>query len=121
MVFRLRVISRNRDVDCQLSQDVLLSFAAADCLCLRVEPRNHQGGIRCTGAYFCEFRRLSFGRSLGLRLRAAQNIPNQMIPNMDDLYKAARTEGQVVFGGAIKEENEQNSWRCSSAGFRASR
>ena len=38
---------------------------------------------------------------------AAQNIPNQMIPNMDDLYKAARTEGQVVFGGAIKEENEQ--------------
>ncbi|HLQ91336.1 MAG TPA: ABC transporter ATP-binding protein [Xanthobacteraceae bacterium] len=30
----LRVISRNRDVDCQLSQDVLLSFAAADCLLL---------------------------------------------------------------------------------------
>src|SRR5204863_7100602 len=31
----------------------------------------------------------------------------QAVPGMDDLYKAARTEGQVVFGGAIKEENEQ--------------
>ena len=29
------------------------------------------------------------------------------IPSMDDLYKAAKAEGQVVFGGAIKEENEQ--------------
>jgi iron(III) transport system substrate-binding protein len=26
---------------------------------------------------------------------------------MDDVYKAAKAEGQVVFGGAIKEENEQ--------------
>src|SRR5437763_12980097 len=31
----------------------------------------------------------------------------QNIPRMDDLYKAARAEGQVMFGGAIKEENEQ--------------
>src|SRR3954464_1681360 len=33
---------------------------------------------------------------------AAQNVPS-----MEDLYKAAKAEGQVVFGGAIKEENEQ--------------
>src|SRR3954470_16592249 len=33
---------------------------------------------------------------------AAQNVPS-----MEDLYKGARAEGQVVFGGAIKEENEQ--------------
>jgi iron(III) transport system substrate-binding protein len=31
----------------------------------------------------------------------------QTIQSMDDLYKAAKAEGQVVFGGAIKEENEQ--------------
>jgi iron(III) transport system substrate-binding protein len=31
----------------------------------------------------------------------------QTIPSMDDLYKSAKAEGQVVFGGAIKEENEQ--------------
>ena len=38
-------------------------------------------------------------------LIAPQAVPvaaAQNIPSMDDLYKAARAEGQVVFGGAIK-------------------
>jgi iron(III) transport system substrate-binding protein len=29
------------------------------------------------------------------------------IPTLDQLYQAAKAEGQVVFGGAIKEENQQ--------------
>jgi iron(III) transport system substrate-binding protein len=29
------------------------------------------------------------------------------IPTLDELYRAAKSEGQVVFGGAIKEENQQ--------------
>src|SRR6266850_7003994 len=29
------------------------------------------------------------------------------IPSLDELYRAAKAEGQVVFGGAIKEENQQ--------------
>ena len=30
----------------------------------------------------------------------------QSIPTLDQLYQAAKAEGQVVFGGAIKEENQ---------------
>src|SRR5215468_10855621 len=29
------------------------------------------------------------------------------MPTLDELYRAAKSEGQVVFGGAIKEENQQ--------------
>src|SRR5438067_468411 len=36
-------------------------------------------------------------------LAAAQSA----IPTLDQLYQAAKAEGQVVFGGAIKEENQQ--------------
>src|SRR5256885_8088344 len=36
-------------------------------------------------------------------LAGAQNA----IPTLDQLYQAAKAEGQVVFGGAIKEENQQ--------------
>src|ERR1051325_6305782 len=31
----------------------------------------------------------------------------QSIPTLDQLYQAAKAEGQVVFGGAIQEENQQ--------------
>src|SRR5262245_66031627 len=37
------------------------------------------------------------------QLAAAQSA----IPTLDQLYQAAKAEGQVVFGGAIKEENQQ--------------
>ena len=37
------------------------------------------------------------------KLAAAQST----IPTLDQLYQAAKAEGQVVFGGAIKEENQQ--------------
>jgi len=37
------------------------------------------------------------------QLAAAQSS----IPTLDELYRAAKLEGQIVFGGAIKEENQQ--------------
>jgi iron(III) transport system substrate-binding protein len=37
------------------------------------------------------------------QLAAAQTS----IPSLDELYRAAKPEGQIVFGGAIKEENQQ--------------
>src|SRR5882724_3033008 len=36
-------------------------------------------------------------------LAGAQSV----VPTLDQLYQAAKAEGQVVFGGAIKEENQQ--------------
>src|SRR5262245_53184101 len=48
--------------------------------------------------------------SIGLVLSAAfaQFASAQSsIPSLDELYQAAKPEGQVVFGGAIKEENQQ--------------
>ncbi len=48
--------------------------------------------------------------SAGLALSAAfaQLAAAQTnIPSLDQLYQAAKAEGQVVFGGAIKEENQQ--------------
>ena len=43
-----------------------------------------------------------------LSLSAAQlAVAQSTIPTLDQLYQAAKAEGQVVFGGAIKEENQQ--------------
>ncbi len=51
---------------------------------------------------------LRIAASAVLSLSFAQAASAQPgLPSMDELYKAAKAEGQVVFGGAIKEENEQ--------------
>src|SRR5262249_61591965 len=42
-----------------------------------------------------------------LPVLAAPFAAAQSIPTLDQLYQAAKPEGQVVFGGAIKEENQQ--------------
>src|SRR5215470_18355194 len=44
---------------------------------------------------------------LTLSVSAAPLAAAQSIPTLDQLYQAAKAEGQVVFGGAIKEENQQ--------------
>ena len=44
---------------------------------------------------------------LTLSVSAAPLAPAQSIPTLEQLYQAAKAEGQVVFGGAIKEENQQ--------------
>jgi iron(III) transport system substrate-binding protein len=51
-----------------------------------------------------------FKLSVGLILSAALAqlaAAQSSIPTLDELYQAAKPEGQVVFGGAIKEENQQ--------------
>ncbi len=51
---------------------------------------------------------LRIAASAVLLLSLAQAVSAQSgLPSMDELYKAAKAEGQVMFGGAIKEENEQ--------------
>src|SRR6266567_7435776 len=51
---------------------------------------------------------LRIAASAALLLSLAQAASAQPgLPSIDELYKAAKAEGQVVFGGAIKEENEQ--------------
>src|SRR5438093_9950176 len=50
--------------------------------------------------------RIGAGVALCLLLSPLSRAQPPM-PGMDDLYKAAKAERQVIFGGAIKDENEQ--------------
>src|ERR1700709_2849342 len=48
---------------------------------------------------------LHFTAGFVLSLSWASGAAAQSVPTMDQLYQAAKPEGQVVFGGAIKEEH----------------
>ena len=92
----LRVISPSRNADYQLSQDVLVSFCAGGLPAARRLKQKREKTPCCPVA--------------GLPRGHCSVVPaprrrSRAVQSMDELYAAAKKEGQVVFGGAIKAEH----------------
>ncbi len=99
----LRVISSSRDARYQPSQDVLVELCTGRLPAarelnnkLKNDRRKHMRAL---------LQDFGWGRAVGFGGTACG--AQSAIPTLDQLYQAAKAEGQVVFGGAIKEENQQ--------------